>query len=390
MRKAPSTPPPDGQARPSNTETPSHKKSAQSASIFAGKTEDARRALTEELRHVPQVLLDNFLAHAMPPLPDVFGERNSAVRAVMKELQTTDPNGRAALERDGDEYTWASFPQQPKLSKAKLETEAVVFKQLEDIAQDISAAVGRHRWEKGTPRQRFAYTNSPHRTPDSQHRDDNKSRPDGYFLNLSERERGGRSDVSWWDIGPLGEFKKKDGQEETNDDAQKLLWGLNTIMREDPRRRAAYGFTIENTTTRLWYCDRTQIIASLQFDFFKEPESLVAFFLTVMYADEMSLGWDPTIVRVPPDECDPQIGCQYDITVHSRLDDGRIKEAVYRTEKLLSHMAADGIYGRGTRVWSACLQTTDGSKSPLVVIKDYWVDTDLQREGVINHSLRVA
>lgn len=152
----------------------------------------------------------------MPPLPDVFGEWNDAMGAIMNELQTTDQNGRTALKKDSDKYSWASFPKQPKESK---ETEDMVFKQLEGITQDISAAVGRLRSEKGTPTQHFVYKNNPHVTPESQHRDDNRSRPDGYFLNSSERERGGRSEseVSWWDIGPLGEFKKSDGQDDLND-----------------------------------------------------------------------------------------------------------------------------------------------------------------------------
>lgn len=110
-----------------------------------------------------------------------------------------------------------------------------------------------------------------------------------------------------------------------------------------------------------------------------------------MFADETSLGWDPTIVRVPLNEYDPKLGWQYDITVHERLNDnpdGPIQEVVYRTEKLISHVAADGIYGRGTRVWTARLKTTDSKESPLVVIKDYWVDPNRQREGAINRCLR--
>lgn len=56
-------------------------------------------------------------------------------------------------------------------------------------------------------------------------------------------------------------------------DIKKVLWGMNHVMREDPLRRATYGFTIENTKTRLWYCDRTQIIASTVFDFFQVRRS---------------------------------------------------------------------------------------------------------------------
>jgi hypothetical protein len=50
---------------------------------------------------------------------------------------------------------------------------------------------------------------------------------------------------------------------------QKVLWGMNRVMRKDPLRRAAYGFTMEDTMTRFWFCDRSQVIASRTFDFFK-------------------------------------------------------------------------------------------------------------------------
>lgn len=38
-------------------------------------------------------------------------------------------------------------------------------------------------------------------------------------------------------------------------------------MGEDLRRRFIYGLTIENTTARLWYSDRSQVVVSSPFDF---------------------------------------------------------------------------------------------------------------------------
>lgn len=38
-------------------------------------------------------------------------------------------------------------------------------------------------------------------------------------------------------------------------------------MRYDPRRRFAFGFTIENYGMRLWFRDRSQIIVSRRFNF---------------------------------------------------------------------------------------------------------------------------
>lgn len=38
-------------------------------------------------------------------------------------------------------------------------------------------------------------------------------------------------------------------------------------MGEDLRRRFIYGLTIENTTARLWFSDRSQVIVSSSFNF---------------------------------------------------------------------------------------------------------------------------
>lgn len=37
-------------------------------------------------------------------------------------------------------------------------------------------------------------------------------------------------------------------------------------MRDDPCRNFAYGFTIEGTWVKLWYCDRSNVVASDEFD----------------------------------------------------------------------------------------------------------------------------
>ena len=38
-------------------------------------------------------------------------------------------------------------------------------------------------------------------------------------------------------------------------------------MFEDPRRRFTYGYTIDCSEMRLWYCDRASIVMSQAFDF---------------------------------------------------------------------------------------------------------------------------
>ena len=47
----------------------------------------------------------------------------------------------------------------------------------------------------------------------------------------------------------------------------KMLWSLAYILREDPRRRFVFGFTIEDVSMRLWFCSRSDVFVSKPFDF---------------------------------------------------------------------------------------------------------------------------
>ena len=49
----------------------------------------------------------------------------------------------------------------------------------------------------------------------------------------------------------------------------KILWNLHHIMHVDCRRRFAFGATIENTDTRIWFCCRQTVFVTQPFDFMK-------------------------------------------------------------------------------------------------------------------------
>ena len=55
----------------------------------------------------------------------------------------------------------------------------------------------------------------------------------------------------------------------TFQDATKILWSMNHIMREDVRRRFVIGFTSEDATMRFWFCSRSDVFVSEPFDFLK-------------------------------------------------------------------------------------------------------------------------
>ena len=49
----------------------------------------------------------------------------------------------------------------------------------------------------------------------------------------------------------------------------KILWSLHHMMNVDRRRRFAFGVTVENTDTRIWFCCRQIVFVTHRFDFMK-------------------------------------------------------------------------------------------------------------------------
>ncbi len=52
----------------------------------------------------------------------------------------------------------------------------------------------------------------------------------------------------------------------SHQDVRKCLWSLQHVMRESARHRASFGMTIENSTTRVWFCCRSVVIVSKAFN----------------------------------------------------------------------------------------------------------------------------
>ena len=108
---------------------------------------------------------------------------------------------------------------------------------------------------------------------------------------------------------------------------------------------------------------------------------MVKLFAAFAFADQKSLGFDPTIEPYPGD------GGQFVITVHPKGD--KLNPRRFLTEKILYSHGAEPLRGRGTRVFEAVEigpnENRIGSSS--VVLKDIWIDSDRRREGDILTSL---
>ncbi|KAI6110910.1 hypothetical protein EDD16DRAFT_1897766 [Pisolithus croceorrhizus] len=216
----------------------------------------------------------------------------------------------------------------------------------------------------------------------------NFTRPDAYLLLVDRRsvdvpksKKAHASDKfsdSWDDIAVSFELKKGTGAIADGND---VIWSLQHIMRSDPCRRATFGVKIENTEMRFWFTCRAVTLVSEPFNFCTEPEHLIYFFCSLVFAEDHELGWDPTIRRV-------SVGgkIQYNITVHT--DEG--KDLVYQTTRVISDYSADTLSGRGTRVFEARLIFLNGTSvkdAKPVVLKDSWRDCDRDREDIILNQI---
>ena len=175
----------------------------------------------------------------------------------------------------------------------------------------------------------------------------------------------------------------------------KIIPWMTSIMQEDARRRFVIAFTVEDMFMRLWLATRSEILASYPFDWlevcrffcpwflatdetYQDYSPTVEIFLRLMYADEIALGWDPTMERLSPRD---HIG-----DVQYLIECSKVK---YRTVRLIADVGAEAICSRGTRVWEVREVKKNGKEDPTpLALKDSWVDADREREGKILETIR--
>ncbi|KAF7795937.1 hypothetical protein EIP86_007104 [Pleurotus ostreatoroseus] len=239
-----------------------------------------------------------------------------------------------------------------------------VFQSLEPLVMSIVATVQNENFQ---PTMKFMC--NPNGVPVSFDRRSN-SRPDCYLVEAD------CDSLEWIGIGASGELKKTNLTASQVDNERKEVWSMSHCMNEDARRRFTFGFTIENTTMRLWYVNRRVLYVSTPFDFLTVSADVHAtchLFLSLMFAKSWELGWDSSMVRREKG--------QFDIT---------IRDTVWRTVERLSDVNADCLLGRGTRVWKAQQVIDKETLGPPVVLKDFWIEDTREREGDIYRLLHKA
>lgn len=112
----------------------------------------------------------------------------------------------------------------------------------------------------------------------------------------------------------------------------------------------------------------------------QDVSSAIRLFAGLALCSLVELGYDPTIRRVHgalvSEEC-------FDIDV---FDQSGVVTRTYRTKCLLADYGAEALHGRGTRVWEV-YDYADQEKVSCV-LKDTWVSSDRQREGVILEDIK--
>ncbi|KAJ3559366.1 hypothetical protein NM688_g392 [Phlebia brevispora] len=305
-----------------------------------------------------EVPIELFVKSILPPLHSGLVV-DEVVRKLEKSGKKSSPQKPVTLKG-----RWRGFAVDPESAR---ESEKTSFRNLEPVFRSIlKAAVTKVR-DCSSP---LCFRNNSACIPRSWNRCSDTF-PDAYWLREAH--------CSWSNIAVSGEYKKGNTNSDEHDNAVKVTTSMFRCMRRDPCRRFTFGFTIENTNMKLWFCDRAQLLCSTPFNFILDRKYLVHFCLSIAYAEPQQLGWDPTMVLANDRR-------QYDITVFSNEGEAR----VYRTLDLLSDSGAQVLIGRGTRVWKV-VQIENGQEcGSSMVLKDAWVDFDRKREGTALEELRAA
>ncbi|CAE6537157.1 unnamed protein product [Rhizoctonia solani] len=342
-------------------DTPTRAKKTHTANYESAHVDDARATVTSDIPEVPEVTLDSTLG-AFFILNSGYLEPACEILISNRSIKNWNRNPR-----------WKWLRRDPKNVQPH---ENIVFNCFGEIWEAVRAVAPPEL--KGSCMNCMIDGNG---TPFSSR--NNQSRPDGFLY--EGQKQNAPNQVGWAAIVQSMEFKKRRDKSAKIDDYAKATWSMHHVMRNDARRRFVFGLTCENTTARLWYNDRCDIVASEEFDINKDWKILVHIFLSMLQATPDRLGYDPDMELRP--SLSPTAEPEYDITIHNK-DTG--KTTIYRTREMISDAGTNSPVGSGTRVWSVN-ELEEGAKSAdTYVLKDTWIPEDRTPEYTIVKNIREA
>ncbi|KAF8608075.1 hypothetical protein BDV93DRAFT_551941 [Ceratobasidium sp. AG-I] len=310
-----------------------------------------------------------------PEIPEVTLE--SLLSAVVPALSETDDDQVysgliASGSVDGRRSVWTCMTANPTSST---EAKGVIFGPLKTIFDQVVSAAGING-----SRIKFDLKGSEELESDPT----NSSRPDAYLRLSTSSFQNSRSQGDYWvDVVMPIEFKKGLNDAKCRDDLRKVVWRMHHIMRSDPRRRFVFGLTIENTSARLWFLDRSDIVTSEVFDIHKDWRTLARLFLSMARASSEELGFDSQCeaVRTQP-HC-------YDFTFE-KVENGTTIKTVYRTVSIISDLGATSLLGHGTRVWKVQKIVGGRPMDKFYALRDVWPHDDREAEHLIVQKVKEA
>ncbi|KAK7433988.1 hypothetical protein VKT23_020452 [Stygiomarasmius scandens] len=300
-------------------------------------------ALIDDLGNVAYLChLSDFLTHYLPPLPEVVNVPDIIEKLARNEKLTSDGFMNA-------------FDQQS--SESVNLTESRVFVKLQDLFQDVMDTT-MALWPD--LKQNYDFKLNSDITTGY----DRNIKPGAYWV-YNGVNKLVDNEIEWYNICFPTEFMAKDHDNACDDNVRKLLLNMQQIMSLDPRRRFTYGLIVDDIKARFWFCCRGLLLATEGFNFMEDIQTVVHMFVSVAFADEVQLGWDPTIRlnKTETAKCSHRI---YDID---------FDEKTYTTEAILAEHSVEGLLGRGTRVWKV-KEKGSSNESNSFVLKDAWINTN--------------
>ncbi|CAE7103402.1 unnamed protein product [Rhizoctonia solani] len=342
--------------------TPTRAKNIHPTGYCPNQMADFQTTLTSDLPEFREVKLQSLMDAVLHPVSPHLLER------VCKKLASNGYIGGPVRKR-----RWRCLPKHQSAAQNKTQVERF----LEDVVDAVA--------NLSTTKLHINVLADGNSIPTSSR--DNNSRPDAFFY-LGKRQRWA-GDVRWTDIVMPTEFRNsydtEDGYdtEDETDHYNKVMWSMHHVMRNDARRRFMLGLTCENAKARLWYNDRSDVVASEEFDIIKDWKQLIRIIVSLQHSTWSELGYDPNTVLLQSDG--PEAKPQYDISI---CNANTRQTTVYRTLEMLSDVGMDNIVGHGTRIWRVQKVIAGLPVGPDHVLKDVWMHDHHVPEHILLKEIR--
>ncbi|KAF8878678.1 hypothetical protein CPB84DRAFT_1793973 [Gymnopilus junonius] len=364
------------------TSTPVWIQGITSSAFLSGNLQAARHVITRDLGNsIPEIPFEAFATYILPPLPSKFSLK-------MTEADLTE----AGVLRKRCKMKWTEFPKEPTNMEG---IETVIYKGLAKIHSAIIECASNSTSEPATASYFFGGSVSLASSKST------KSKPDGWCALVPNHElrtdevrriskarklRSKRRE-EWLNVTRVDEYKRQDNEHTRQDNVEKVCWSLHQIMSVDPRRRFAFGVTVENTQMRIWFCCRQVVLVSERFDFLRDHGKFIHVVVSLCFASPNDLGFDNT-VKLKYERCKDDFQFEMTVRVHDQI--GHEQMEAYQTLETISDYAADALCGRATRTFKAKKANSQGAEEDIIVIKDVWVDSDRKREQEIYKEIKEA